>query len=115
MSDCSTEAMVPKEPPKKCETCANFAREPFKTHAGACMMSYADAPMSGYLCVSDTWPCDRPGLYKPKADDRERFCKVDWSDSDWGVCECGGDVYEHDIYCSTCGCEVTNKPGDEGD
>ena len=40
MSDCSTQAMAPKEQPKTCGTCANFVKEPYKQHAGACMGSY---------------------------------------------------------------------------
>lgn len=39
----------------------------------------------------------------------KRTCKVDWRDKDWGVCECGGDVYAHDIHCSQCGREVSNR------
>lgn len=36
----------------------------------------------------------------------ERTCRVEWRDDDWGVCECGGDVYKGDVYCSSCGAKV---------
>ncbi len=36
----------------------------------------------------------------------ERMCQVNWKDDDWGICECGGDVYRHDIHCSQCGAKV---------
>lgn len=37
----------------------------------------------------------------------EPTCEVvEWIDDDWGVCECGGDVYEHDVHCSNCGKKV---------
>lgn len=41
MSDCSSEAMKPKERPKTCGTCGWFALEPGKLRSGACLGSYS--------------------------------------------------------------------------
>ena len=75
MSGCSTQAMAPKEPPKTCGTCANFVKEPYKQHAGACMASYKHCPVNGYLCVSDMWPCERTDLYIQREDTLEQRCQ----------------------------------------
>lgn len=39
MSDCSTQAMMPKER-RTCGTCIRFALEPYKRRSGACLGSY---------------------------------------------------------------------------
>lgn len=36
----------------------------------------------------------------------EPTCEVEWKDDNWGICECKGDVYKHDIYCSSCGKKI---------
>lgn len=47
MSDCSTNAMKPKMPPKTCGTCDWFAPEPDRPCSGACMGSY-DSDLCAY-------------------------------------------------------------------
>lgn len=40
----------------------------------------------------------------------EHFCSAIEMKDGWGVCSyCGGDVYDTDAYCSTCGAKVIAK------
>lgn len=71
MSDCSTESMKPKEPPKTCGTCGNFARAKGSDHLGICSEIYFEDEYGNdaFAAVLDTRVCDNPSLYKPRMTD----------------------------------------------
>lgn len=38
----------------------------------------------------------------------ERAIAARWLEDGWGICQCGADVYESDLYCSSCGGRISN-------
>lgn len=71
MSDCSTQAMRPKEPPKTCGTCDKFVLAKGCDHLGICSEIYFEDEYGNdaFAAVRDTRACDNPSLYKPRMAD----------------------------------------------